>query len=484
MRADEYRKQDAVGLARLVATGEVTAHELLDAAMTALETVNPRLNAVILDLELEARRAIDAGLPDGPLRGVPYLIKDIGAAMAGVPTSAGSALFKDAPAAADTPLVTALRRAGLVLFGKTNTPEFGMMPTTEPKAFGPTRNPWDLTRTAGGSSGGAAAAVAAGIAPAAHGSDGGGSIRIPAACCGLFGFKPSRGLVSPAPYGPGPGWFVCDHALTRSVRDSAALLDAIVGPTPGDLLWLPPPATPFAAEIGRDPGRLKIGFTAASLSFGDVDPDGAAAVHDAAKLCESLGHYVEEVRFEVDLLPSIQARHALAVANISYALAREGARRGRPVRRDEVEAMTWSVHEQSADTPLYALMDANRILNTLGYEAVAAQRGYDVLLTPTLGGPPARLGALNSDDARMDIYGVPQMDHPTPFLRSLYGFMPNTHVFNTTGQPAMSAPLTWNAEGLPIGVQFVAGLGADALLFRLASQLEAVRPWMDRVPIL
>ena len=289
MKFDEYRQHDAVGLAGRVAKGEVSAGELLETALERMAQVNPALNAVTLDLA-DFGRKLAAAKPSGPLAGVPFLLKDLGALLEGTVTSSGSALLKDNVAAADSALTTAYREAGLVIFGKTNTPEFGLMPITESSFLGPCRNPWDVSRTPGGSSGGAASAVAAGIVPAAHASDGGGSIRTPASACGLFGMKPSRGRVSFAPLGEGWGGASIQHAVTRSVRDSAVLLDIACQPQVGDPYFLPAPPRPYAQEVGRAPGSLRIGFTTAALASGALDPECAAAVLEAAKLCAGLGH--------------------------------------------------------------------------------------------------------------------------------------------------------------------------------------------------
>src|SRR2546429_4818864 len=291
----DYERYDGLGLADLVRTRAVTAKELLTAAVARIEARNPAVNAVVNRMYDRAEATIAAGLPPGPFTGVPYLLKDLGVYYTGTVTSSGSAFFRDAIADHDSEIVARLKRAGLVILGKTNTSEFGLSPSAEPKLFGPTRNPWNLARSAGGSSGGAAAAVAAGMLPMAHGTDGGGSVRIPASCCGLFGLKPTRART---PFGPdlGENWSGSSvgHALTRSVRDSAALLDATGGPDIGDPYWAPPPKSPFLAEVGAEPGRLKIAFTTKAWSGHPVGPECIAAVAEAAKLCERLGHHVEE----------------------------------------------------------------------------------------------------------------------------------------------------------------------------------------------
>src|SRR5579871_2458837 len=347
MRQAEYLAYDAVGLAELVARREVSPGELLEAATARMAEVNPKLNAVILDLSLHALAAVEAGLPEGPFRGVPFLLKDLSTQLEGVRTQGGSALWADVPpAVADSALVAAYKAAGLVIFGKTNTPEFGLQPVTEPSAFGPTRNPWALDRTPGGSSGGAAAAVAAGIVPAAQASDGGGSIRIPASCSGLFGMKPSRGRVSMAPMGEGWGGLSALHAVTRSVRDSAALLDVSCQPQPGDPYPVAPPERPFAEEAGRDPGRLRIAFNRGALLTGLPETEVSFAVDEAAKLCAELGHEVEETPLPFDFGMGFVAGGILVATSIVAYVDGEGERRGRPVEEHEVEALTWRLYRQ------------------------------------------------------------------------------------------------------------------------------------------
>jgi len=472
MESNEYVRFDAVGLAELLAVGDVSAEEVLDAALARMAAVNPRINAVIVNLETEARGAIRAGLPDGALRGVPYLIKDISTQMAGVRTLAGAALYRDVPpAAADSALVAAYRAAGLVLFGKTNTPEFGLQPVTEPMLFGATRNPWNLERTPGGSSGGAAAAVAAGIVPAAQASDGGGSIRIPASCCGLFGLKPSRGRVSMAPAGEGWGGLSALHAVTRSVRDSAALLDISCTPQPGDPGLAPPPERPFIEEVRREPGRLRIAFHRGALMTGQPATPVSFAVDEAAKLCSDLGHDVEEADLPFEFGLGSMAGGVLVATSIVGYIDGEAERRGRPVEAHEVEALTWRLYQQGKTHSAYDYGRALAMIHRLGRALGAFFERYDVLLTSTLGTPPLGIGELSSTSDEVEEY-----------YRVFSAFMPNTQAFNHTGQPAMNVPLAWTEDGLPVGVQFATKIGGEALLFRLAGQLEAARPWADRRP--
>src|SRR5579859_7670068 len=326
MDFDDYRRHDAVGLAELVARREVSAGELLDAATARMAQVNPQINAVTLDLTGRARGETHAS---GALGGVPFLLKDLGASLAGTVTSMGSRLFSQVTADADSALTTAYKAAGLTIFGKTNTPEFGLWPFTESEYLGVCRNPWDLSRTPGGSSGGAAAAVAAGIVPAAHASDGGGSIRTPASCCGLFGMKPSRGRVSFAPLGEGWAGASIQHAVTRSVRDSAALLDVACRPQPGDPYFLSPPERPYFEEASREPGRLRIAFMAGAMQAPGLDPECEAAVREAARLCQSLGHEVEEAAIPGDVLAMQAAAGQVISASIAANLDAYAEQRGR-----------------------------------------------------------------------------------------------------------------------------------------------------------
>lgn len=471
MNQEEYQAQDAVGLAALVASRQVSAAEVLEAAITRMEAVNPAINAITLSLADQARAEVAAGAPAGPLAGVPWLIKDLGAQVKGTPTTAGSRLFKDPLAAQDSATVTAYRQAGLVIFGKTNTPEFGLEPATEPELFGPTSNPWDLGRSPGGSSGGAAAAVAAGILPAAHASDGGGSIRTPASCCGLFGLKPTRGRVSFAPADEGWGGFSIQHAVTRSVRDSAALLDAVCRPVDGDPYWLEPPATPFLDEVGRDPGRLRIGFIPGGLAGEAIDPECAAAVADAARLCESLGHSVEEVRLSVDLAAARAAASVVVAASVAATLDAEQARRGRGLEDDEIDGFTRALYRRGQGLSGSEYVRAMQAAHAAGRQAARTFETVDVLLTSTLGLPPIPTGWLR---------GRPV--DPRGYVERLFAFMPNTQLFNQTGAPAMTVPLAWSEGGLPIGLQFVGRPADEATLLRLAGQLEQARPWAHRRP--
>ncbi|HEY2050519.1 MAG TPA: amidase [Caulobacteraceae bacterium] len=469
MNQADYSGYDAVGLADLIRRGEITPSEALEAAIARAEAVNLKLNAINLPLYEPARKSLPRRLGDGPLAGVPFLLKDITAALAGVPTSAGSKVFATAPAAADNAIVTAYREAGLVVFGKTNTPEFGLEPVTEPELFGPSRNPWNLAHTPGGSSGGAASAVAAGIVPAAHASDGGGSIRIPASCCGLFGMKPSRGRVSLAPADEGWGGFSIQNVVSRSVRDSALLLDIVSQPQPGDPYWAEPPERPFAEEVERDVDQLKVAFTTQAIASDAIDPVCADAVRDAARLCQELGHHVEEISLDWDYEPVREAGGLIVAANIATLLNNEARRRGHEIGEDEVESYTLALYQRGRSVAASDYIRALQIAHAFGRTAARTFQGFDVLLTSTLGCPPPPVGWLRGGG-------------PAEYTKRLFHFMPNTQAFNITGQPAMTVPLARTAEGLPLGIQFVGQPAGEGVLFRLAAQLERSRPWAFRRP--
>ncbi|MBI1735338.1 MAG: amidase [Candidatus Rokubacteria bacterium] len=468
----EFERYDAVGLAKLVRDRQVSAVDLLDAAIERVESRNPVLNAVCARLDDEGRRAIAAGLPDGPFTGVPFLLKDISMLMQGAATTSGSKLFAGAVADHDSELVARYRRAGLVIFGKTNTPEFGLATTTEPQLFGPTRNPWSLAHSAGGSSGGAAAAVAAGMLPMAHASDGGGSIRVPASCCGLFGLKPTRAR---NPMGPdvGEGWSgsSVNHAVTRTVRDSAALLDATAGPDVGDPYWAPPPARPFLAEVGADPGRLRVAMCTTPWNGSPVDAECRDAVAAAAKLCAKLGHAVDEARPEIDWTSLREAQRVIVAGNVRAAMETRAAALGRELSPDDVEKMTWRTAAYGREATAADYARSIQALHRAGRAVGRFFTRYDILLTPTMCRPPHRLGELDT-----------MTDDVERYVQVLFGTIAFTSVFNASGNPAMSVPLHWTKDGLPVGVHFVGGFGDEARLYRLAAQLESAQPWSDRRP--
>lgn len=469
---EEYERYDGLGLAELVAKGEVSASEVLEAAIARAESRNPALNAIVTPMYAEARRVVGAGVPNGPFRGVPFLIKDLHAGYAGARTTNGSKLYADFVPEHDTELVVRQRNAGLVVIGKSATPEFGLMTSTESALHGATRNPWNLERSSGGSSGGASAAVAAGIVPLAHGTDGGGSIRMPASCCGLFGLKPTRGRTPMGP-GAGEGWsgMSCWHALGRSVRDSAALLDATAATDPGAPYRAPAAERPWLREVGASPGRLRLALQTRTFNGSETHADCAAAAEEAAGLCESLGHDVEAARVEFDDASLPDATRVVIAANISAAAEERARQLGRELSPDDVEPGTYAVIQAGASASAADYARALRVLHGVGRQVARFFEGYDAILTPTMAVPPPPLGllALTTED-------------PEAYLALLLQSIGFTQLFNVTGCPAMSVPLSWNDEGLPIGVQFAARFGDEATLLRLAAQLEEARPWIDRRP--
>jgi Asp-tRNA(Asn)/Glu-tRNA(Gln) amidotransferase A subunit family amidase len=466
----DYESYDAIGLAALIAKREVTPLEVLDEAITRAEKYNPVINAITLKLYDRARDATQTAT--GPFAGVPFLLKDLGAMLTGTVSSGSSKLFADAVADHDATIVTRYLAAGLTIFGRSASPELGLATSTEPAMFGPCRNPWNLDYSAGGSSGGAAASVAARILPVAHATDGGGSIRIPASACGLFGLKPTRARNPSGPdVGEGWGGQSVGHCVSISVRDSAALLDATSGPDVGDPYWAPRPAGPFLDELTRPPKLLRIALTTSAFNGEPVDPECRLAAEDAAKLCESLGHNVTLAGPVLDHAPVREAQRIIVAANIRALLANRAAALGRTLTADDVEPMTWSVADLARQ---YSAADyANAITRIHSVGRVVGQffLDYDILLTPTMCAPPPRLGVVSPSNPDDEAY-------VTAINRGI-GF---TSLFNAAGNPAMSVPLHWTASGLPIGVQFVAPFGDEAALFRLAAQLEQAKPWKDRRP--
>lgn len=463
---DELSRLDATAQADLIRKKEVQPIELVNAAIQRIETLNPRLNAVVTQMVDQAREAALGVLPEGPFSGVPFLLKDILGMCRGVPMTMGARLLRNFVPDHDSELVTRLKRAGLVIVGKTNVPEFGIQPTTEPQLFGPCRNPWDTERSTGGSSGGSAAAVASGMVPMAHANDGAGSIRIPASCCGLFGLKPTRARNPLGPdFGEGWGGLVAEHALTRSVRDSAALLDATAGPDLGDPYCAPPIQRPFAQEVGADPGVLRMAWVT-SPDF-PVHEDCRRAVASAVALCRNLGHDVEETTLTLDVAPE----HLMACIHIIIAAGTASVMKMLGAAREQVEPMTWALKEMAdgiggADYVL-ALEQLQRSSRALARWFTR----YDVLVSPVLAEPPPLLGHFE-----------PSPDNPLAGFELAGPFVHLNPFANVSGQPAMSVPLYWNQDGLPIGVHFMGRFGDEATLFRLASQLEAAQPWAHRTP--
>ncbi len=489
----EFRDHDGLGLAELVRAGDVSPTELVDEAIARIEAGNPRINAVVRKMYEAARETARSGVPDGPFAGVPFLMKDLLCTVEGVPTSCGTRILKDIPRPHDSEMVRRYRAAGLVILGKTNTPEFGLLPYTEPEAFGPTNNPWDLRRTTGGSSGGSAAAVAAGMVPLAAGGDGGGSIRIPASCCGLFGLKPTRGRT---PTGPdvGENWrgYVQEHVLTRSVRDSAAMLDAVAGPEVGAPYWAPPRERPYLQEVTAEPGRLRIAFSSRPLLGHEVGVECEQGMQATVKLLEGLGHELVEASPAVD-------REAFSVA---YLMVIAAETRDSIVQAAKLAGRTLNLADFEIGTRALAMLgqafSAGEYAGALSY-LQASSRGiarfceeYDVLLTPTLARPPVPTGSLQPTAAERRRVEILSRLHAGRLMKALgvikpladktFAFMPYTPVFNVTGQPAMSVPLHVTTGGLPVGMHFVGRYGDEATLFRLAGQLERAQPWFERTP--
>lgn len=468
----EYESYDAVGLAELVRARHVTASELLQAAIERCELHNPAVNAVVHTFHDRARRALAAIDRRAPLHGVPFLLKDASAHYAGEPTGYACRLFDGFVAERDTTLVWRYREAGLVIFGKTNTPELALAVTTEPKETGPTLNPWNREHSPGGSSGGAAAAVAMGIVPAAHGSDGGGSIRIPASACGLVGLKPTRGRV---PAGPerAEGWagMAQHHVLTRSVRDSAAFLDAVEGPEPGDPYHPPAHAGSWMEALAKPPGELRVALIHDSFNGAAVEPGVIEVVRDIARLCEELGHHVEEARCP---LSPAELRNCATLILSSHVNADIQARcraLGREFRREDVSNVTWRMAQAGAEASASDYAAALNHIHYIGRRMGEFSDQYDIILSPTTAAPAPRLGLIDMDTE--DLKG---------YMQATSRYTAFTQLFNVTGQPAISLPLGRSLKGLPIGVQLAAGQGGEAVLLRLAAQLESARPWNGLSP--
>jgi amidase len=470
MAFKEYSSFDAVGLADLVRNKQVSASELLDEAIARTAKVDGDVNAVVVKHYDYAERQIDKGLPEGPFTGVPFLLKDLDL-LEGTRTTSGASIYRDNIADHSGTLAQRFLATGLAIFGKSSTPEFGLMPTTEPRLFGPTRNPWNLAHSSGGSSGGAGAAVAARILPVAHASDGGGSIRIPASASGVFGLKPTRAR---NPLGPdrGEGWggFSIGHVVSISVRDSAVMLDAIHGPEPSSPYVAPPPERPYAEEATRDPGRLRIVFTDKS-PYGDaIDPEIAAAVRDVAGLLARLGHHVEERAPPLAADPAA-VMAVMVSANTALNVRVAEQRFGRTMTDKDFEILTLASAHNAQKTTATDYVAAQLSAFHISRALAEFFAGCDVFLCPTLCSPPLRIGELNpmSQD----------LSHIAPILRR---YMPGTSMFNMSGQPSMSVPLAWNSAGLPLGMMFSARFGGEATLFRLAGQLEQERPWRGKLP--
>jgi amidase len=471
-----YDALDATGMAALVARGEASAEELLDLALRQVESLNPRLNAVVLIQEDMARAAIRDGLPDGPFRGVPFLLKDLGCEAVDFPSHNGSRLLMNTRYPRDSAIFQRIRASGVVTFGRTTAPEGGIGPATEAAVYGgPTRNPWDVSRTSGGSSGGAGAAVAAGIVPAAHGSDGGGSVRIPASSCGLVGFKPTRARLPDGPY-VGEGWagMAIDGFLTRSVRDTATFLDACQGADLGAPYWAPPLQGSHAAAIARPPRRLRIALCDTTFTNEPIHPDCRAAVLAAARLLESLGHHVEPARPVADVKGMMRAWTRIVACGTALSVQKTVAARGTPLEEAEVEGVTRGAIAYAETLSGADYLEAVGKIHAFGREMAAFFQPHDILLSATLAEPPALVGRFG--------HTTEDYVHYRTGPGMVFDYSPFCAVFNASGQPAASLPLHWNADGLPIGIHLAAPFGADEQLISLAAELEDAQPWMARRP--
>jgi amidase len=463
----EYAQYDGLGLAALVAKKKIKPIELLDEAIARAEALNPRLNAIIYKDYDRARTAARGKLPKGAFTGVPFLLKDIFALAEGMPTRQASRFFPPIPWPHDSILTARFRQSGLVPFGKTNVPEFGLVPTTESRLYGAAHNPWDLSRSTGGSSGGSGAAVAAGIVPLAHANDGGGSIRIPASCCGLVGLKPTRGRTS---YGPDLAQSVdglgVDLVVSRSVRDTAAALDAVAGYAPGDPYCAPPEPDSYLDAMKRKPKKLRIAFSTKKLDGKALHPDCVAAVKRAAKLCADLGHEVEEAAPTLDQSVLIPIFMVLWSANLAAGIDTLARLTGQTPTPEMFEGLTWGLYENGKKISASEYLQARDVINAAARETARFHETYDMWLSATLAEPPVKLGTFNMEER-----------DPRKSFTPLIDYVPFTAMQNVTGQPAINMPLSWNKDGLPIGVQFVGRFGDELGLLKLAAQLEGAAPW-------
>ncbi|MCU0447512.1 MAG: amidase [Microscillaceae bacterium] len=493
MNFSEYVSHDALGLAELVKQETVKPLELLELAIQRAEAVNPTINAIIYKMYDEGKKMIAHIPQNAPFAGVPFLIKDLGIHVAGLPLRTGCRGYQNFVSKQDSEITKKYRQAGFIFMGKTNTPEFGLNPFTEPELFGATRNPWNLNHSSGGSSGGSAAAVAAGIVPIATASDGGGSIRIPASCCGLFGLKVSRGRTPMGDlYGEMWSSAVVENCVTRSVRDSAAFLDAIQGETAGAPYFIQAPAKPYSEEIKTDPGKLKIVYSLKHTLGHTVDEACISAVKHTAELLKNLGHQVEEVGLPYQKEMLTEVFLTMILGETAADVAELSAFLGRKARPSDMEANTYALYLLGRAYSAQEFASAKRRWNELGRQMGHFHQKYDILLTPTLATPPYKIGELKNSPTeeaviklinRLGLGKLMKNSGAIPKLaEKIYAKMPYTPIANMTGQPAMSVPLYWSSAGLPIGSMFTAQVGGEDVLFRLAAQLEKAQPWFDKLP--
>jgi amidase len=488
---EDYIYPDGLALAELVKSGEVSAKELAETAIHLIEQHNPALNAVITPLfDMALRRAAEP--QTGSFAGVPFLVKDLGATIEGVPTSSGNRLLKSIPAKADSELVKCWKAAGLNIIGKTNTPEFGLTPYTEPETFGPTRNPWDTSRTPGGSSGGSAAAVAARITPLASGNDGGGSIRIPASACGLFGMKPTRGRTPSGTFKGAWQWLAVEHVLTRSVRDSAAMLDATHGAETDASCYTPHFAGSWFEAVAHAPKRLRIAASAKPLLGDSVNTQVLEGFDATVKLLGDLGHEVIEAAPVIERDHFTMAFLTIICAELRADIEETARTAGLKMRVRDFDATSFGLGLFGKAFSATELAEARRYLQAAAQPILAFFEDYDMMLTPVLASPPVEIGSLLPKPAEMAFvrllsrfdagWVLKALGLLKPLSRETFSFTPWTPVFNVTGQPAMSVPLHWTSDGLPVGMQFVGRFGDEKTLFSLAGELEGARPWAEKNP--
>ncbi len=472
MGFSEYDRYDALGLAELIAKKAVSAREVVDAAIARAEALNPALNAVVFEAYEQAREIATKDLPQGPFTGVAMFLKDLRAGARGMPTRSGSRMVPAYPADHDATLVTRYHKAGLVPLGKTNVPEFGIVPTTESRLYGPAHNPWNLEHSTGGSSGGSAAAVAARIVPIAHATDGGGSIRIPASCCGLVGLKVSRGRVTQGPdAADATSGLSVDHVVTRSVRDCAAALDISCEPDAGDPYFALPPQGSYLEGIALAPKRLTIAISFKGPNGTAHHPEVTHALEKTAKLVEDLGHRVEEVLPPLDHEQMTPAFLTLWAGNVAFAVESIARATGTKPSLEVLEGLTYGLYQTGTQITAIEHMAAQQTMNRAARSMAQFHAQYDVWLTATLGAPPHRLGMIDIDD-----------QNPLRAMTPLMDYVPFTAWQNATGQPAINLPLHWSTNGLPLGVQFVGRTGDEMTLLKLAAELERAAPWSDRCP--
>lgn len=469
-----YSNYDGLGLAELVRNGEVTPKELLEDAYAAIDAINPELNGVVSRIPDLANAEIAAGLPNGPFKGVPFLVKELGIQMKGSPSRCGSKLTEDLIAAEDTELAIRFRAAGLVTAAMTATLEFGFNPSTESIYYEPTHNPWDVRRSPGGSSGGSASMVAGGAVPMAHANDGGGSIRIPASCCGLVGLKPTRNRVPTGPsFGDWLNGLAGEFVVSRSVRDTAAILDAVEGADIGPPDLITPPEHPYMEELTQAPGKLRIAWSDKAISGVEVHPDVVTGLHETVKLMESLGHEMVEDQIQIDWAHFFEALIVLWTAYLAWAIDILANAVKRTPSYGNMERVTVELYEHGKSLTAMQMHDAIANINTVSRQSGVLFEKNDLFLTPTIAQPPLILGTLNQNEAGVDA---------REWTRRVFDWVPFTPLFNSTGQPAISLPLHWSPDGLPIGMQFAASLNDEATLLRLAAQLEKAKPWKDKTP--